>query len=89
MIFDTHCHAFWCGLEQRPDEIFDAMRAERVIRSVQVGTDMVANQKALELARRWGDNAWCSAGIHPTSCQDMSPDAALEIASQLGKFINF
>jgi TatD DNase family protein len=88
MIFDTHCHAFWNGLEQRPDEIFDTMTAEGVIRSVQVGTDSIANQKALELARRWGGNAWCSAGIHPTSCQDMPPDSAPESASQLENFIN-
>jgi TatD DNase family protein len=88
MIFDTHCHAFWRGLEQRLDEIYIAMSAEGVTRSVQVGTDIVDNRKALELARRWGNNAWCSAGIHPTSCQDMSPDSAPEITSQLDKFIN-
>ncbi|MEJ2111972.1 MAG: hypothetical protein P8Z37_19085 [Acidobacteriota bacterium] len=43
MIFDTHCHAYWSGLEARHEAIRSRMDAENVVRSVQVGTDWDTN----------------------------------------------
>jgi TatD DNase family protein len=87
MIFDTHCHAYWDGLADRQAEIKSRMEAENVTRSIQVGTDRVSNRKALSLAREWGDNAWCAAAMHPTSCQDLHSGAASEWAKSLESFI--
>lgn len=76
MIFDTHCHGYWKGLNHREDEVRANMRAAGVARSVQIGTDLQSSQWALDLARRWGADTWCTAGVHPTDCQDTSADAA-------------
>ena len=73
MIFDTHSHAYWKGLENRHREIKARMDSEGVVRSIQVGTDRNTNEKALNLARKWGDDTWCTAALHPSSCQDLSP----------------
>ena len=75
MIFDTHCHGYWHGLEHRQDEVLRNMRAEGVTRSIQIGTGLEKSLRALALARDWGPGAWCSAGIHPTGCQDMDPSS--------------
>lgn len=58
------------------------MHTEGVARSVQIGTDLQTSRLALALAQQWSPNAWCSAGIHPTGCQDLPEDAAQEMASQ-------
>ncbi|MBN2317463.1 MAG: TatD family hydrolase [Acidobacteria bacterium] len=87
MIFDTHCHAYWKGLENRHPAIKARMDSERVMRSVQVGTDRDTNQKALSLAHKWGADTWCTAAMHPTSCQDLSVNAAPEWTARLKSFI--
>jgi TatD DNase family protein len=83
MIFDTHGHGYWHGLNNRQEEILRNMHAEGVTRSVQIGTDLQTSREALALAQKWGQDAWCSVGIHPTECQKLDPDVAPEIASQL------
>jgi TatD DNase family protein len=87
MIFDTHCHAYWKGLEERHPVIKARMDSERVMRSVQVGTDWDTSHKALSLARKWDDDTWCTAAIHPTSCQDLPVEAAVEWTARLKSFI--
>jgi len=87
MIFDTHCHAYWMGLERRHAEIKSRMDSENVIRSIQVGTDWESNHKALSLAHKWGGDTWCAAAMHPTSCQDLSVNAAPQWIVRLKSFI--
>jgi TatD DNase family protein len=87
MIFDTHAHAYWNGLEQRQEEVKTRMDAENVMRSIQVGTDWKSNHKALSLAQKWGTNTWCAAAIHPTTCQDLPVEAASEWTARLKPFI--
>ena len=87
MIFDTHCHGFWSGLAHRQDEVLQNMRAEGVMRSVQVGTGLEMSQKALALARHWGPDTWCAAGLHPSGCQDLSADSASELIAQFENLI--
>jgi TatD DNase family protein len=87
MIFDTHCHAYWHGLAQRQDEVRRNMRAQGVLRSVQIGTDLPTNQKSLDLARLWGDDTWCTAGLHPSTCQEFSLDSVRQIIEQIEKLI--
>jgi len=87
MIFDTHCHAYWKGLESRQAEIKAGMDSEHVARSIQVGTDWESNHKALSLARKWGDETWCAAAMHPTSCQDLPAESAPEWIARLKAFI--
>ena len=74
MIFDTHCHAYWNGLEHREDEVRANMSAAGVVRAVQIGADIKSSRLALDTAIRWGSNTWCTVGIHPSDCQDFSPD---------------
>ena len=87
MIFDTHCHAYWDGLESKQAEVKARMDAGNVVRSMQVGTDWESNHKALSLAREWGGNTWCAAAMHPTSCQDLTVEAASEWIARLKSFI--
>ena len=87
MIFDTHCHAYWNGLAHRQDEVLQNMRSHGVMRSVQIGTGLEMSRKALELARHWGPDAWCTAGLHPTDCQDLSTDSAPGLMTQLENLI--
>jgi len=87
MIFDTHCHAYWKELEARHAEVRARMHSENVLRSIQVGTDWETDRRALSLARKWRDNTWCTAAIHPTSCQDKPADTAGEWAIRLEYFI--
>lgn len=87
MIFDTHCHAYWKGLEERHAEIKARMASEKVVRSVQVGTDWDTNLKALNLARKWGDDTWCTAALHPSSCQDMPERDFTQWTARLESFI--
>jgi TatD DNase family protein len=87
MIFDTHCHGYWNGLERRQDEVRRNMLSEGVVRSVQIGTGLEKSEMALTLARAWGDDTWCAAGLHPSGCQDLDPDAAPELMSRFEKLI--
>jgi TatD DNase family protein len=87
MIFDTHCHAYWMGLEERHPAVKARMNSEKVMRSVQIGTDWDTNHKALSLARKWGDGTWCTAAMHPTSCQDLPVETASEWIARLKPFI--
>ncbi len=87
MIFDTHCHGYWRGLEHRQDEVLRNMCAEGVARSVQIGTGLEKSRTALELARKWGPNTWCAAGLHPSGCQDLDPASAPELMAQFEALI--
>jgi TatD DNase family protein len=84
MIFDTHCHGYWKGLDHRWDEVRRNMLSNGVLRSVQVGTDLEKSKEALTLARTYRADTWCTAGLHPTECQDLDPDSAQELTGQLG-----
>jgi TatD DNase family protein len=87
MIFDTHCHAYWKGLQNRLADMKVRMDSEGVTRSVQVGTDWETNHKALSLAHKWGEGTWSTAALHPSSCQDMPEDGTSEWTNRLESFI--
>jgi len=87
MIFDTHCHGYWHGLAHRQDEVRNNMRTAGVTRSVHIGTDPESNRKSLALARDWGAGTWCTAGYHPTHCQDLPQDSAQGWIVQLEELI--
>jgi TatD DNase family protein len=38
---------------------------------------------ALALADRWGADAWCTVGVHPTDCQDLAAASAGDVAGEL------
>jgi TatD DNase family protein len=87
MIFDTHCHGYWSGLAHRQDDVLRNMKAEGVLRSVQIGTGVDKSRLALALAREWGSETWCAAAIHPAGCQDLPESAAPELMLQLEALI--
>ena len=87
MIFDTHCHGNWRGLAHRRAELRANMRAAGVARSVQIGTDLQTSRESLELARAWGDDTWCTAGLHPSHCQDLPRESAQDYARQVEEFV--
>jgi len=58
-----------------------------VLRSVQIGTDYESSCQSLSLARAWGADTWCTAGIHPEGCQDLSEDEAARQVAQLESLI--
>jgi TatD DNase family protein len=63
------------------------MISEGVLRSVQIGTDPDTSEKALKLARDYGAETWCAAGIHPTECQDLDPSSAPKLIGQFEMLI--
>ena len=71
MIIDTHCHAYWRGLEHREDEVRANMSAAGICGAIQIGADIESSRIALDAAIRWGSNTWCTVGIHPSDCQDI------------------
>jgi len=87
MIFDTHCHGYWHGLAHRQAEIRRNMNMEGVGRSVQIGTDWESSLKSLAMARDWGAHTWCTAGLHPTGCQDLPRDSATASVERLEKLV--
>jgi TatD DNase family protein len=87
MIFDTHCHGYWQGLARRQAEIRGNMRAAGVAHSVHIGTDLDRSRQALALARGWGAGTWCTAGFHPTTCQDLPVLSVGKWAGQLERLI--
>jgi TatD DNase family protein len=87
MIFDTHCHGYWNGLNNRQSEVRKSMRAASVGRSVHVGVDWELSRMALELARNWGDQTWCSVGLHPTSCQELPASSAQDWAERFERLV--
>jgi len=87
MIFDTHCHGYWNGLEQRQGGVRRNMRAQGVTRSVQIGTGLEMSRKALTLSRAWGPETWCTAGLHPTGCRDMPESSVRQFTVQLEELI--
>jgi TatD DNase family protein len=87
MIFDTHCHGYWHGLEHRQDQVLRNMHAEGVTRSVQIGTGLEKSRKALALAREWGPDTWCAAGLHPSGCQDLDPSSAPALMAEFQELI--
>jgi TatD DNase family protein len=87
MIFDTHCHGYWSGLEHRWEEVHRNMISNGVLRSVQIGTDLEKSEQALKLALTYGVDTWCSVGLHPTGCQDLDPGSIPELIRQLEMLI--
>ena len=83
MIIDTHCHAYWEELAAREGEVRKNMLAAGVTHSVQIGANLETSRLALELADRWGFGTWCTAGIHPTDCQDLAVESTDNIAREL------
>lgn len=63
------------------------MRAAGVMRSVQIGTDWESSLKSLSMAREWGADTWVTAGLHPTSCQDLPKNSVAESVERLEKLI--
>jgi TatD DNase family protein len=87
MIFDVHCHGYLNGLKHRQSQVRENMRAANVARSIQVGVDWEMSRMALDLARNWGDQTWCSVGFHPTSSQNSPGSSTREWAAQLEALI--
>ena len=83
MIFDTHCHAYWRGLENREDEVRANMYAAGVLGVIQIGADIKSSRIALDTAVRWGSDTWCTVGIHPTDCQDAPEDSCETTINEL------
>jgi len=88
MIFDTHCHGYWKGLDHRADDVRANMKALGVARSVQVGADLESSRMALDMACRWGNDTWCTVGIHPTDCQDLPIDSHDELLCELERLFH-
>jgi len=63
------------------------MQAEGVTRSVQIGTGLEKSRVALDLAREWGAGTWCTAGIHPTGCQDLPQTSVPELMAQFEELV--
>ena len=87
MIFDTHCHAYMKGLGNRKPDVLRNMHAVGVTRSIQIGTGLEKSRVALDLAREWGADTWCTAGIHPTGCQDLPQNSVPELMTQFEELV--
>jgi len=83
VIIDTHCHAYWRGLENREDEVRANMSAAGVRCAIQIGADIESSRLALDMSIRWGSDAWCTVGIHPTDCQDLTADSCETAVKEL------
>lgn len=70
MYFDTHAHLFYPPLDECEDEVFAQITADRVIHTIEIGTDVEMSRRAIEYARRHPGH-YASVGIHPVDAQSL------------------
>ena len=75
--FDSHCHLHICEETQPVDDVLARAREAGVEDMLAVGIDVASSKRAAELATL--NAVIASAGVHPNSAADWTPDAAEEI----------
>jgi len=64
MIFDSHCHPQFPEYDQDRDEVIKRAQAAGV-KMICVGTNLENSQQAIELAEKYPEDVWATAGMHP------------------------
>lgn len=72
MIIDTHSHCYWDTLAPRIEEIIANMQANNITHAIQIGCDVEAAKKSLELARKYPIFFRATIGYHPEHAQNCS-----------------
>src|SRR3989344_3584827 len=64
MLFDSHCHLHFRQFDNDREEIIGRLK-KAGIKIVNVGTDFIESEKAVELSKKYPDFMWASVGLHP------------------------
>lgn len=78
-LFDSHCHLHFSQYDNGREEVINRLR-EAGIKVINVGTNLVDSQKAINLANKYSDLMWASVGIHPN---DVDSEIDLEKLKKL------
>ena len=78
MIFDTHAHYNDEAFQDDLDEILEQFSQAGIGWAVNVASDVESLREVAELARRY-PFFYCSQGIHPSDCGDMTEETLEEI----------
>ena len=65
MIFDTHAHYDQDWFDDDRDELLAGMQSGGIGRIVNIGCDLEASRRSIELAEKY-DFIWAAAGVHPS-----------------------
>jgi TatD DNase family protein len=73
-LIDTHCHLTFPDLYGRAAEYIEEAQSAGVGRMITVGTDLVDNLAAIDLAQRYPQVVYAAVGIHPHEARKAPPD---------------
>lgn len=73
MWFDSHCHLHLVEEESSLDDAVTAARGAGVSGIVAIGIDVPSSRRALDIATEY--SLWSSAGVHPNSANEWTPEA--------------
>jgi TatD DNase family protein len=83
MLIDTHCHLDFPEFDKDRDEVAQGAKNEGVDYIINIGSGLLASEKALELARLY-DFIYATVGIHPHEA-DKFDDGAKTRIEELAK----
>lgn len=83
MIIDTHAHLDFKNFRKDLDAVVERAREAGVERIVTIGIDLETTEKAISLARKYG-NVHATAGIHPHEADSATPEV-LEKLDELAR----
>lgn len=78
MIIDTHSHCYWDTLAPRIEEIIASMKTHGITHAIQIGCDVDAAHKSLELSRKYPEFFRATIGYHPEHAQNLTQEKAEE-----------
>ena len=81
--FDSHCHLHICEENDPVGDVLARAREVGVCEMLAVGIDVASSERAAELASHEGVVA--SAGVHPNSANEWTPDVATKIEGLLAR----
>jgi TatD DNase family protein len=73
-LIDTHCHLTFPDLYGRAAEYIREAQTAGVVGMITVGTDLVDNLAAIDLAHRYPQVVYAAIGIHPHEARKAPPD---------------
>jgi TatD DNase family protein len=77
-LIDTHCHLDFPEFADDLDAVIERAVAVGVNRIITIGTSLDSSRAAVELANRY-PNVFATAGLHPTSIEENTPDFIEEL----------
>jgi TatD DNase family protein len=83
MFVDTHAHLQWASFDDDRNDVLERAKAKRVTRIVNIGFDIAASLKGIELAENY-KGLYATVGVHPHNA-NMLNEKTLDKLRELAK----